>query len=171
MESTRFTITMATTTDLDAIRLLFRAYAASLPVDLAYQDFAAELAGLPGAYAPPGGTLLLARDSNAVPLGCAALRPMPQAGWGEMKRLYVAPEARGLGVGRALAEAVIAAARQAGYRELRLDTLPAMTSAQALYRQLGFTPVAPYYDTPIEGTVFLARRLDAWTADEHPARS
>jgi ribosomal protein S18 acetylase RimI-like enzyme len=147
--------------DLAAIRELFQAYAASLPVDLAYQGFAAELAGLPGAYAPPTGALLLARGSDGTPLGCVALRAMETSGCSEMKRLYVSPEARGMGLGRSLALAVIDAARNAGYQELRLDTLPSMTDAQALYHRLGFIPTAPYYDTPVQGTVFLALRLSS----------
>ncbi len=160
MSDTTITIRPATTgADLDAIRELFQAYADSLPVDLAYQGFAAELAGLPGAYGPPAGALLLAHSGEGVPLGCVALRPMPDAGCCEMKRLYVDPAARGMGLGRQLAEAVIEAAREAGYRQLRLDTLPLMTGAQALYRQLGFVPIPPYYDTPIAGTVFLTLPL------------
>src|SRR3954471_14604059 len=96
--------------DVEDARTLFRDYAASLPIDLAYQGFAAELATLPGAYAAPAGVLLLARGHDAAAIGCAALRPMAEAGCGEMKRLYVAPAARGLGLGRALMDAIVAAA-------------------------------------------------------------
>lgn len=145
--------------DLTAIAALFRAYAASLPVGLGYQDFDAELAGLPGKYAPPAGELLLARDPAGAPLGCVALRALPQAGVCEMKRLYVDPAARGSGLGRALAEAVVGAARCLGYRELRLDTLATMTAAQALYSAMGFTRTAPYYAPTPAGTAFLALRL------------
>lgn len=145
--------------DVAAVAQLFRAYAASLEVDLAYQGFAAELAGLPGAYAPPGGELLLARDSDGAPLGCVALRPMAEVGCAEMKRLYVSPEGRGLGLGCALVEAVAASAVALGYREIRLDSLPTMTAAIALYGRCGFVPMAPYYDTPVAGTVFLRRAL------------
>jgi ribosomal protein S18 acetylase RimI-like enzyme len=145
--------------DLEATTTLFRAYAAALSIDLAYQDFESELAALPGKYAPPGGALLLARGKDGALLGCAALRPMAPPGCCEMKRLYVAPEARGLGLGKALVEAVLEAARQAGYGELRLDTLPEMTEAQALYARLGFVRIEPYYDTPIAGTVFMGKRL------------
>jgi putative acetyltransferase len=145
-------------TDLPAIRELFRAYAASLPIDLGYQGFDGELASLPGKYAPPAGALLIARDANDAAVGCVAVRPL-EDGVCEMKRLYVAPEGRGSGLGRALAEAIIEAARAAGYREMRLDTLASMTGAQALYRSLGFVEIAPYYDTPIEGTVFMGLRL------------
>lgn len=145
--------------DLAAIRDLFVAYAAGLPVDLAYQGFAAELAGLPGAYGPPAGALLLARDAAGAALGCVALRPLDPAGLCEMKRLSVAPSARGTGLGRALALAAIAAARDRGYREMRLDSLPSMTTAVALYRSLGFRVIAPYYPTPVAGTVFLGLPL------------
>ncbi|WP_029006102.1 GNAT family N-acetyltransferase [Azorhizobium doebereinerae] len=148
-----------TPADLAAVAGLFRAYAAALDVDLAYQDFAAELAMLPGKYAPPGGELLLARDEAGTPVGCVALRPLEAPGCCEMKRLYVAPEGRGGGLGRRLAEAIVAAAERIGYGEIRLDTLPAMAGAQALYGKLGFETTAPYYATPVAGTLFLRRRL------------
>ncbi len=152
--------------DLQVAAALFEAYAASIGVDLAYQDFQAELAGLPGKYAPPAGALLLARDRDGRALGCVALRPLPAEGCCEMKRLYVAPAARRLGLGSALVEAVMAAGAGAGYREIRLDTLPTMRAAVALYRRHGFETTAPYYDTPIAGTVFMARPLGA--ASRHP---
>jgi GNAT superfamily N-acetyltransferase len=152
---------VGTAADVAAVARLFEAYAASLGVDLAYQDFAGELASLPGKYAAPDGALLLARDLGGQALGCVALRPMPFAGCCEMKRLFVAPQGRGLGLGRALAEAIVAAAAGIGYREMRLDTLPFMTEAIALYRALGFVPIEPYYDTPVAGTIFLARQLGA----------
>lgn len=148
-----------TPADLAAAAALFRAYAVSLGVDLAYQDFETELAGLPGKYAPPAGELLLARGVYGKPLGCVALRPIAPVGTCEMKRLYVSPDARGMGLGRALVDAVIEAARAAGHRELRLDTLPDMKEAQALYARLGFGVIAPYYDTPVVGTVFMAKAL------------
>lgn len=150
---------VVTPEDLAATASLFRAYAAALSVDLAYQDFETELAALPGKYAPPGGALLLARGADGAPLGCVAMRSMEPVGCCEMKRLYVAPKARGLGLGKALVEAVLEAARHTGYRELRLDTLPEMTDAQALYARLGFVRIAPYYDTPIAGTVFMGCAL------------
>jgi ribosomal protein S18 acetylase RimI-like enzyme len=153
-----------TPADLAIVAGLFRAYADSLSVDLAYQDFAAELAGLPGKYAPPAGALLLARDAAGVALGCIALRPLDPPAVCEMKRLFVAPAGRGLGLGRALVEAALAAARTAGYREMRLDTLPDMTAAIALYRQTGFRPVPAYYDTPVASTLFLGRSLQDDTA-------
>jgi len=144
--------------DLAQAAGLFQAYAASLDVDLAYQDFAAELAALPGKYAPPAGALLLARGDAGRPLGCVAMRPLGP-GMCEVKRLYVAPEARGLGLGRELIAAVLAEARRIGYREARLDTLPTMAAAMALYRRAGFVEIAPYYDTPVAGTRFFARTL------------
>jgi GNAT superfamily N-acetyltransferase len=152
-------IPVRTPDDLAAAIALFRAYAASLGVDLAYQDFEAELAAMPGKYAPPTGELLLARGVDGAPLGCVGLRPIDPAGCCEMKRLYVSPDARGMGLGRALVEAVLEAALRLGFRELRLDTLPDMADAQALYARMGFARIAPYYDTPIAGTVFMARPL------------
>lgn len=144
--------------DLACVADLFRAYAASLPVDLGYQDFEAELAGLPGKYASPAGALLLARAPDGAPLGCVGLRPLGD-GVCEMKRLYLDPAARGSGLGRALAAAIADAARALGYRELCLDTLPGMTAALGLYRAMGFTEIAAYYAPTPPGTVFLALRL------------
>jgi len=146
--------------NLAAAATLFRAYAGALDVDLAYQDFAAELAALPGKYAPPKGALLLARKADGAAAGCVALRPLAEDGICEMKRLYIAPEGRGAGLGRRLVEAIVAEARRIGYREMRLDTLPTMTEAIALYRSLGFEPTPAYYDCPIAGTLFLRLRLD-----------
>lgn len=144
--------------DLQAVGTLFDGYAASLPIDLTYQDFAAEHAGLPGKYAPPSGALFLARSSDGEPLGCVGLRPVSD-GKCEMKRLYLLPSARGLGLGRALTVAVIDEARRLRYQELRLDTLQTMTAAQALYAQLGFDRIAPYYGPTPPGTVFMALGL------------
>ncbi len=145
-------------TDLPAITQLFRAYAASLPIDLGYQGFDGELASLPGKYAPPAGALLIARDATGAALGCVAMRPL-EDGICEMKRLYVAPEGRGAGLGKHLARAIIEAARAAGHHEMRLDTLSTMHDAQALYRALGFVEIAAYYDSPIENTVFMSLKL------------
>ncbi|MDI1325777.1 MAG: GNAT family N-acetyltransferase [Brevundimonas sp.] len=145
--------------DLAAIARLFQAYGASLDVDLGYQDFAGELAGLPGKYAPPAGALLLARDTAGEAIGCVGMRPLSDPGVCEMKRLYVSPQGRGLGLGRALMNAVTDEARRLGYREMRLDTLPTMAAAQRLYRQSGFEETPAYYDTPVEGTVFMRLTL------------
>ena len=143
--------------ELAEVRALFREYAETLGIDLGFQGFEAELAGLPGDYAPPRGRLLIAREvSRAV--GCAALRPLgPDVC--EAKRLYVRPEARGTGLGRRLTDALIAEARAIGYGRLRLDTLPAMTEAIALYRSLDFRVISPYRYNPVEGTLFLEKDL------------
>ncbi|WP_309645970.1 GNAT family N-acetyltransferase [Phenylobacterium sp.] len=152
-------IPVRTLDDLRATAALFEAYSASLPVDLGYQDFGAELASLPGKYTPPRGELLLARDAEGQALGCVGLRPLAAEGCCEMKRLYIAPEARGTGLGRALAEAIIQRARDIGHSELRLDTLATMTSAIGLYRQMGFAEIDPYYAPTPPGTIFMALRL------------
>lgn len=161
MPPTAFDIVAATTpTNVDAVAGLFRAYAASIGVDLAYQGFDAELASLPGHYAPPGGTLLLAQGADGQPLGCVAVRRLDD-GVAELKRLYVSPAARGLGLGRSLLQAATGAAVAMGYRELRLDTLPTMHEAIAMYRKAGFRAVAPYYDSAVAGTLFFRRDLTA----------
>jgi ribosomal protein S18 acetylase RimI-like enzyme len=139
--------------------MLFRAYASSLDIDLSYQDFEAEMEALPGKYAPPAGELLLARHSSGTPVGCVGLRPIKPYGCCEMKRLYVSPENRGFGLGERLADAVVKEAVRIGYREMRLDTLPSMAGAIALYRKLGFEPMEPYYGTPVIGTIFMRRSL------------
>ncbi len=149
---------LATAQDLADFAALLDAYVASLGVDLAFQGWATERAGLPGPYAPPRGAALLARGADGAPQGCVAVRPL-QPGAAEMKRLYVAPAARGTGLGRALAQAAIAAARAAGHAVLMLDTLPSMAAAQGLYRALGFVPCAPYGTAALPGTLFLSRVL------------
>ena len=146
-------------TDLIDIARLFRAYAESLDFKLCFQGFDAELAGLPGKYASPAGALLIARGPNRAPLGCVAMRALDEPGICEMKRLYVAPAGRGQGLGRKLADAIVASAREAGYGEMRLDTLVSMTAARMLYASLGFREIDAYYDTPIRGTVFLSLTL------------
>ena len=152
-------VPVRTAEDLAATVRLFRAYAASLDVDLSYQDFEAEMAAMPGKYAPPAGELLLARDGEGKRVGCVGLRPIEPPGCCEMKRLYVAPEGRGIGLGKALVDALVEVAERIGYREIKLDTLPSMTGAQSLYRKLGFEVSEPHYDTPVAGTLFMLRRL------------
>lgn len=148
-----------TPADLGAVATLFRAYAASLEVDLAFQGFEAETDALPGPYALPTGELLLARDAGGEVVGCVGLRAMPPPGCCEMKRLYVAPHGRGLQLGGRLIDAILAEAARLGYRSMRLDTLPSMSGAIALYGRAGFRPIEPYYETPLVGTVFLGRAI------------
>jgi ribosomal protein S18 acetylase RimI-like enzyme len=146
--------------DVAVVRALFEEYAASLDVDLCFQDFAREVAELPGDYAAPRGCLLLA-DDGVQAIGCVALRPLAGSddGIGEIKRLYVRHGARADGVGRALAEAVITRARGLDYRELKLDTLATMTTARSLYTALGFRECAPYYANPLAGVSYMALAL------------
>jgi ribosomal protein S18 acetylase RimI-like enzyme len=148
-----------TVNDLASAVKLFRAYASSLDIDLSYQDFEAEMEAMPGKYAPPAGELLLVRDSDGIAVSCVGLRPIEPHGCCEMKRLYVSPYVRGLGLGERLVGAVVKEAERIGYREMRLDTLPSMAGAIALYRKLGFEPIEPYYETPVIGTIFMRRSL------------
>jgi putative acetyltransferase len=142
-------IRAATISDLDEIRALLREYAAWLEVDLCFQNFEQELAGLPGEYAPPRGRLLIAEGA-----GCIALRAIDDETC-EMKRLYVRPEHRGSGLGRGLILAIIEEARAIGYRRIRLDTMPKMGGAQSLYGSLGFRDIAAYRYNPEPGARFL----------------
>ena len=140
-----------------AARTLVEEYAESLGFDLAFQEFEREVEALESVYGPPGGCFLLAEEEGRW-LGCVGLRPLGE-GVCEMKRLYAAGHARGRGVGRLLAEAVVAEARRLGYRRMRLDTVPAMTAARALYRSLGFRSIEPYRYNPIPGTTFMQLEL------------
>ena len=157
--------------DLAAVRTLFREYADGLGVDLSFQGFEEELASLPGAYARPRGRLLIAEHAGEI-RGCVAMRPLGLAC--EMKRLYVRPSARGTGLGTALVAAIVAAARDSGYAAMRLDTLPTMASARAMYAAFGFREIAPYRHNPVAGTSFLELPLapssppaprETWTLD------
>lgn len=146
---------------------LFRDYAASLDIDLSFQDFEREMAALPGEYAPPVGALFLAVEDDGpvvpdavVPLGCVAVRPF-EDDICEMKRLYVTPAGRGRGVGRALAEASLEAAKTLGYRRMRLDTLPSMNAALGLYASLGFHDIPAYRHNPVSGARYLECLLGA----------
>jgi GNAT superfamily N-acetyltransferase len=147
-------LTEATTADdFAAARVLFREYAAELGVDLCFQGFEAELEQLPDLYSAPTGGLFIARaDARAV--GCGALRRLSDEVC-EMKRVYVRAEARGTGLGRMLAERLTAKGRALGYARMRLDTLPHLTAARKLYRSMGFTEIAAYYDNPLPGVVYM----------------
>ncbi len=146
---------------MDAVRSIFLEYANSLGVDLCFQNFEAELAQLPGDYGPPRGSLLLAVVDAQV-AGCCALRPLddvdvPNAA--EMKRLYVRPAYRGMGLGRELAQAILDEAMRLGYDSVLLDTLDDMEAARALYEDLGFEEIAPYYHNPLPGAHYLKADL------------
>jgi len=160
MSNPDFTIAPASTQeDVKAATRLFEAYAHSLGIELTFQDFAAEMSSMPGKYAPPTGALLLARNTAGEAIGCVGLRPLGTSGYCEMKRLYVDPKGRGLGIGRALAERAVQEAKRLGYGAVVLDTLPSMESARALYKSLGFAEIEAYYRTPLEGTIFLELKL------------
>lgn len=156
---------------MDEARVIFREYAAGLGIDLCFQNFEEELATLPGEYAAPRGALLLARVDGAL-AGCCALRPLDSADYpnaAEMKRLYVRKAFRGFGLGRQLAEAVLDIARQAGYDCVLLDTLDDMEAARALYEDLGFEDIPPYYHNPIPGAHYL--KADLWSSKPAPLSS
>ena len=153
---------------LSAIRELFQEYADSLEIDLCFQHFTEELAGLPGKYAPPQGRLYLAL-AGAQPAGCVALRPLaPEVG--ELKRLYVRPAFRRSGMGRRLAVTALDAAREIGYQTLRLDTLATMKEAITLYESLGFRHTKAYCDNPSPHAVFMEMALHASLAGNRLAR-
>lgn len=154
-----FVITQATSpTQIAQVRDLFLEYAQSLGFSLCFQSFDQELAGLPGDYAPPDGRLLLAEFEGQL-AGCVALHKL-DGKICEMKRLYLRPQFRAKGLGRALAETIIAEARVLGYQRMRLDTVePAMRDAVAMYRRLGFKEVAPYCQNPIAGAMYMELQL------------
>ncbi len=154
-------LVLATTTELDAVRTLFLEYAGTLNVDLCFQNFNTELANLPGEYATPRGGLLLATVDGEL-AGCCAMRPLDAVDYPnacEMKRLYVRPAYRGLRLGRNLAETILETARVAGYDCILLDTLNDMEAARALYQELGFEEIPPYYYNPIAGAHYLKAEL------------
>jgi len=142
---------------MEKAREIFLRYARSLDFDLSFQGFAVELAGLPGDYAPPAGCLLLAMEDGET-MGCVALRKIGE-GICEMKRLFIGPEQRGKGIGLLLAEAVIQEAKRLGYDQMRLDTVPSMTSAISLYRSLGFREISSYCHNPVPGAKFFELQL------------
>jgi ribosomal protein S18 acetylase RimI-like enzyme len=151
------TILPATADQTSLARAMFEEYAKTLGVDLCFQNFAQELATLPGDYAPPTGALLLAWiEGNAV--GCVALRRLDEECC-EMKRLYVRPEARGYRLGSLLAESILAVGRESGYRRMRLDTLPSMQTAIGLYHSLGFREISPYRNNPVPGALYMEKEL------------
>lgn len=145
-------------TDIKFVRELFKEYTASLGFDLAFQDFKKELDDLPGEYSPPDGCILLAKDKEQI-AGCVALRKMDE-NICEMKRLYVRPGFRGEGIGRKLSVAIVDKAREIGYKYMRLDTVPSMKEAIALYHSLGFKEIEPYRYNPIEGATFMELELE-----------
>ncbi len=150
--------------EIEQVRQFFRNYAAWLGVDLCFQNFDEEMATLPGRYAAPDGRLFYA-EVNGRGAGCVGIRPFAE-GVCELKRLYVDPAQRGVGVGRLLALAAIRAAKEIGYRKMMLDTLPAMRIAVKLYRELGFQEAPAYYQTSLEGTQFLALDLENWSEEQ-----
>lgn len=150
-------VSAQTSEDLEQVQVLWREYADSLDFNLDFQNFHEELTNLPGDYAKPAGCLLLAKYRDEL-AGCVALRQLSHSIC-EMKRLYIRPEFRGLGIGRALAEAIVEQARAIGYTRMRLDTAPSMEAAKALYRSLGFWRIDPYTYNPIEGAVFMELQL------------
>jgi ribosomal protein S18 acetylase RimI-like enzyme len=157
MAAMAFIIEATSPADIDIARILFREYQRSVGVDLCFQGFDREVLELPGAYAPPEGRLLLAREGTE-PAGCGAFRPVAP-GIAEMKRMWVRPAFRGRNLGRTIAEALLAAARAQGYRAMRLDTLESMVEARALYGSLGFREIPAYYANPLAGVFYMERAL------------
>ena len=148
-----------TPVDFETARALFLEYSRWLNIDLCFQGFKQELATLPGAYAPPSGRLLLAEAGDGMAAGCVALRPLSTDATAtscELKRLWVRPPFRAMKVGHALTDAALSAARDIGYRSIKLDTLPAiMPQAVAMYRSFGFAECEPYYQNPIAGSLYM----------------
>jgi len=174
----QFEIRPARTADIPDVRRMLEEYVEWIGLDLTFQEIDAELAGLPGEYAPPRGALFVAEERRLSTdarsakadrlLGTIGLRPLKEqacragaydAKAGEMKRLFVRPGARGRGLAKQLLAVVLAEARRLQYSEIRLDTLPMMGDAQSLYTSLGFHDIEPYYDTPIAGTRFMSKKL------------
>lgn len=143
--------------DVESVRELFREYAGSLGFSLDFQGFEEEVARLPGEYAPPEGRLLVAVKTGQA-VGCVALRRL-DAQTCEMKRLYVKSRFRGAGIARALAYGLVAESRRMGYRRMCLDTLPVMGEARLLYQHMGFREIAPYYQNPVPGSMFMELKL------------
>ena len=172
----------ASATELEEVRELFREYASSLEISLCFQNFEEELATLPGKYAAPRGRLILALEQDSEPgaaqrgsssgqaAGCVGLRPL-EPGVCEMKRLFVRPTWRGMGLGRLLAEKIISAAAEIGYRRVRLDTLDSLKPAIELYRSLGFRRIAPYYENPNDRVVFMELLLGGHGGGDRETRS
>ena len=148
-----------TDAEINEVRRLFREYAESLGVDLCFQGFEEELAGLPGTYGPPGGSLLIAEEDRAI-VGCVALRKLGDSIC-EMKRLYVKPQFRGRGLGKALVERIIEEGTELGYTKMRLDTLDRLKEAMAVYEAFGFRRIEPYYVNPLPDVVY-------WELDLQP---
>ena len=145
--------------DVDDLRNLFIEYQQWLGLDLTFQNFAAELRSLPGDYKPPRGRMLLARHGHGALIGGVAMKPL-SAGICEMKRLYVRRPYRGNGLGRTLANAIVAAGRTAGYTRMRLDSFSRLSAAISLYRSMGFREIDPYYENPLDGIIYMEKELD-----------
>ncbi len=149
--------------DLALAARLFREYAVELGEDLCFQGFTEELASLPGRYAPPTGEILLAWLEDTAPVGCIAMRPLDTPDGDskvcEMKRMYVQAAGRGHGIGKAMVAEILSLARNAGYKAMRLDTLPRLKSALHLYEQAGFLEITAYYENPLPGVIYLEKQL------------
>jgi ribosomal protein S18 acetylase RimI-like enzyme len=155
------TIRTAERDDMDAVRRLFVEYAESLDFDLCFQDFENELDALPGPYAEPDGTILVAEEDDET-IGVVAIKPLGTDDDRlvcEMKRLYVEPEYRGRGIGRELASAIVDEAQKRDYEVMRLDTVATMHAARSVYRSLGFEKTTPYYHNPLDDVVYYEKDL------------